>query len=138
MNPFKQITTFLESSNWFWTTLCQIFQLFSCSVFLFIYICIYIYSIFNGLLNVYQQGYVICNLFFLIFFIFIVYIIFIEKKKTFIIVLVHQNWGFRLHIQFSEKVLRLNLFCFLYLKISIPFFKRLPITSATHKVLEIK
>ena len=50
--------------------------LFSCLVvqifFIYIYIYIYIYNfIFNALLNVYQQGYAVCNLFFLIFFIFL-------------------------------------------------------------------
>ena len=54
------------------------FSVVRCSVFLFIYI--YIYFIFNAFLNVCQQGYVVCNLFFLIFFVFVVYIIFIEKK----------------------------------------------------------
>ena len=29
MNPFKQIITSLETSNWFWITLCHIFLLFS-------------------------------------------------------------------------------------------------------------
>ena len=79
MNPFKQTTTFLEISNWFWITLCHTLQLFSCSIFV-IYIYIYINFIFNALLNVYYQGYVVYNLFFLIFFFFIVYNIFIEKK----------------------------------------------------------
>ena len=45
------------------------------------YIYIYIYIIFNALLNVYQQGYVLCNLFFLIFFIF--YCVYhIHRKKS--------------------------------------------------------
>ena len=54
--------------------------LFSCLVvqFFFIYI-IYIYN-FYALLNVYQQGYVVCNLFFWIFFIF--YCVYhIHRKK---------------------------------------------------------
>ena len=38
LNRVKQITFFLEISNWFWIALCHTFQLFSCSVFLFIYI----------------------------------------------------------------------------------------------------
>ena len=59
MNPFKQITSFPEISNWFWITLCHTFQLFSCSIFL------YMYFSFNALLNVYHQGYVVCNSFFL-------------------------------------------------------------------------
>ena len=65
MNPFKQITTFLEIFTWFWITLCHTFQLFSCSILL------HIYFIFNTLLNVYHQGYVVCTLFFLIFFFFL-------------------------------------------------------------------
>ena len=76
MNPFKQIMTFLEISNWFWITLCHTFELFSCSNFF-----INIYFIFNALLNVYHQGYVICNLFFVIFF--ILYCVYhIHRKKT--------------------------------------------------------
>ena len=84
INPFKQITTFLEISNWFWITSCLTFQLFSCSIFLFIYIYIlyiYLYIIFNALMNVYHQGYVVCNLFFLMFFIF--YFVYrIHRKKN--------------------------------------------------------
>ena len=38
INPFQQITTFLEISNWFWITLCHTFQLLSCSMY--VYICI--------------------------------------------------------------------------------------------------
>ena len=34
MNPFKQITTFLEISNWFWITLCHNFQLLGCSIYI--------------------------------------------------------------------------------------------------------
>ena len=70
-SPFW-VTTFLEISNWFWITLCHAFQLFSYSVLLYIYIKTERdrESIFNAFLNVYQQGYVVCNLFFLIFFIF--------------------------------------------------------------------
>ena len=43
MNTFKQITTSFEISNWFWITLCHIFQLFSCwgSCSKFIYIFFY-------------------------------------------------------------------------------------------------
>ena len=55
----------------------------------------YTYFIFNALLNVYHQGYVVCNLFFLIFFIFfIVYIIFIEKKKKTLRFLIRQHQHF--------------------------------------------
>ena len=51
MNPFKQITASLEISNWFWITLCHIFQLFRCSkIFVYIFIS-------YALLHVYDQGY---------------------------------------------------------------------------------
>ena len=46
--------------------------LFSCLVVqYFFFFCIFTYFIFNALLNVYHQGYVVCNFFFLIFFIFL-------------------------------------------------------------------
>ena len=51
---------------------------------------IYIYIIFNALLNVYQQGYVVCNLFFLIFFIF--YCPYhIHIKKSFFLKILQKN-----------------------------------------------
>ena len=54
--------------------------LFSCLVVQFFFIYVYIYF-FNALLNVYQQVYVACNLFFLIFFIF--YCVYhIHRKKN--------------------------------------------------------
>ena len=53
--------------------------LFSC---LIVQIFSYVYFIFNVLLNVYYQGYVVCNLFFLIFFVF--YCVYhIHRKKVF-------------------------------------------------------
>ena len=51
MNPFKQITTSIEISNWFWITVFLIFQLFSCSRIL----CI-LFLIFYALFSVYHQG----------------------------------------------------------------------------------
>ena len=53
-------------------------------IYIYIYIYVYIYIYFlNALLNVYQQGYVVCNLFFLIFFIFYcVYHLHRKKNKT--------------------------------------------------------
>ena len=35
---------------------------------------------FHALLNIYHQGYAVCNLFLFFFYFFILYIIFIEKK----------------------------------------------------------
>ena len=56
---------------------CLVVQLF----FWCIYIYIYTYFIFDVLLNIYQQGYVVCNLFFWIFFTF--YCVYhIDRKKT--------------------------------------------------------
>ena len=80
LNPFKQITTFLEVSNWFWITLCYTFQLFSCSVFL-VYIYIYIYILMPcSTFIAYSMWFIFLNIFHF-FNVYIVYIIH-RKRKT--------------------------------------------------------